>query len=117
MTNRERARMARARENARLAELGISESKANKLRALSRRWNKLAEDECSVDDWRQRRNSSGKNEYDYQHAEIERKARRILPPGVELYIQGDCRGLSFYICGPGVTRPLDSHYTQGIGLG
>jgi hypothetical protein len=100
----------------RLAELGIRFQAADQLRRLSNRWNRLAEGACSVDDWRQNPYKGAESWYDYRQNLAERQARALLPEGVELYVQGDCRGLSFYVCGPDVRRPLDQHYPDGIGL-
>ena len=104
----------------RLAALGISFRTAEELHRLSRRYNRLAEAECSIDDARQNytldRDGIERNYYDRAQARIEKRARALMPAGVELYVQGDCRGLSFYVCGPEVPRPLDSNYPQGVGL-
>jgi hypothetical protein len=41
----------------------------------------------------------------------------MMPEGVELYVQGDCRGCSLYVIPPSARRPIDSYYNaDGIAL-
>jgi len=116
MTKKDRKRIEDFRRFLALQELGIDRPAACELERLSRRWRKLATDECSIDSDRQNPFKGADSWYDYQQTKIEKQARELVPEGVELYIQGDCRGLSFYVCGPDVPRPLDSHYDRGVGL-
>ncbi len=117
MTKRERKQLeaqyaARqlAAADQKLADLGIDASQAAQLRILSRRLRRLFEADCSLDDGRQEQRERSEDR-------IETRARKMMPEGVELYVQGDCRGVSLYVIPPSARRPIDSYYdADGIAL-
>jgi hypothetical protein len=117
MTKRERKQLEKqyearqlARDDQRLAELGIDPAQAAQLRVMSRRLRRLFEADCSLDDGRQEQRERSEDR-------IEARARKMMPEGVELYVQGDCRGCSLYVIPPSARRPIDSYYNaDGIAL-
>lgn len=117
MTKRERKQLERQYEarqlaaaDQKLADLGIDASQAAQLRILSRRLRRIFEADCSLDDGRQEQRGRSSDR-------IEARARKMMPEGVELYVQGDCRGCSLYVIPPSARRPVDSYYdADGIAL-
>ena len=118
MTKKDREREDDLRRRLRLQSIGIDFAASFELERLSRRYRRSLENECSSDDWRQDQSpKDGLTYYDRQQARIEKRARALMPSGVELYVQTDCRGCSLYVIPPSARRPIDSYYdADGIAL-